>query len=477
MNFILAILGSSAFGAIISFLFTWLTNQKNNSLNYITDERRKWRKKIREVVNGIEKSKFQGKESNDISQYLSVLQVNINPYGKKRKKDYEKDGHIWDIIEKINNSKTESEFIKDKGILLEYLSLMLKKDWERSKSEVRGYSKIVVYVGVVLLDFLIYMVYYFYILKLESVPFLLLMLFINLIPLFYIKYFLVDEIDAIENDRKRMPIKLMIKKEKKIKKSTIKSTLCILFVLIFNILIGMYYYPKVMSENMMYCKENDTIYLYTNLELNVVGNLEGILRQNVKDKVIIVKTKSELPVKQERQEENDAILVKAIQNTIYFWNVFITVLAGCIPFIGIFLSKNPDIETRKYVAEIDRINYMANCQYNVAYEQILVFIERINFTSKKYSKENDIYLGLIYSLLIEIEKNLKSIIFEKEKSIESVNEYDKLSEKKDKLEEIRITMERIKKINKKVRLKRKRELLPNLKEKIKKINLEKFQME
>ena len=476
MNIIIAILGSSAFGAVISFLFTWLTNQKNNSLNYITDERRKWREKIREVVNGIEKSKFQGKESKDISQYLIVLQVSINPYGKKRKKDYAKDGHIWDIIDKLNDSKTESEFIKDKGVLLEYLSLMLKKDWERSKSEVRGYSKIVVYVGVVLLNCPIYMVYYFYILKLESVPILLFMLFINFMPFLFIKN-LVDEIDVIENDRKRMPIKLMIKKEKKRKIITIKAALCILVVFIINIFIGMYYFPKVMSENMLYCKENDTIYLYTNLNLNTIGNLEGILQQNVKEKVNIVKSKSELPVKQERQDENDAILEKAIQSTIYYWNLLITVLTLCIPFTGLYLSKNPDMETRKYVTEIDRIDYMANYKYNVAYEQILIFIERINFTSKSYSKENDIYLGLIYSLLTEIEKNLKLIILEHEKSIESVNEYDKLSEKKDKLEEIRIAMKRIKEINKKVRLKTKRGLLPNIKDKIKNLNFDKFKME
>lgn len=121
MIIIIAILGSSAFGAVISFIFTWLTNKKNNSLNYITDERRKWREKIREIVNGIEKSNFQGKENEDIGQYLIQLQVSINPYGRKRKMDYIKDGHIWDTIEKINYSQTESEFLKDKKVLLGYL--------------------------------------------------------------------------------------------------------------------------------------------------------------------------------------------------------------------------------------------------------------------------------------------------------------------------------------------------------------------
>lgn len=340
---------------------------------------------------------------------------------------------------------------------------MLKKDWERSKSEVRGYSNIVVYTGITILISLIYMIYYLYILKLGSIPFLLFMLFINVIPLFFTKFFLVDEIDAIENERKRMPIKLLIKKEKKIRKITIQGILCIIFIFIVNMLIGMYYYPKVMSEAMSYCKENETIYLFTNLDLNLIGNLEGNLQRNVKDKVIIVKSKSELPVEQERQDVNDAILERAIQNSIDFWNVIITILAVCIPIIGLFISTHSNMETRKYVAEIDRIDYMVNCKY------------KTNLQCD--SKQNDVYLGLIYSLLADIEKNLRIVIWENEKSVESVSEYDKLSKKKEKLEEVRVAMKQIMKINRKVRLKTKKELLPSVKEKINKIDFEKFELE
>lgn len=96
MDMVIAIIGSSAFGAVVSFLFTWISNRKSNSLNYITDERRKWRDKIREIIIGINESSFEGKKNKNINKYLTQLKVNINPYGKYNKIDYAQDGHIWE---------------------------------------------------------------------------------------------------------------------------------------------------------------------------------------------------------------------------------------------------------------------------------------------------------------------------------------------------------------------------------------------
>lgn len=148
MNTIIAVIGSSAFGAVITFLFTWITNRKSNTLNYITDERRKWRDKIREIIIGIESVKYAGKGNKSINNYLIQLEVNINPYGKYNRMDYVRDGHIWDKINILRETKTEIEFENNKNTLLEYLKLMLKKDWERSKNEVRGYSYIAASIGV-----------------------------------------------------------------------------------------------------------------------------------------------------------------------------------------------------------------------------------------------------------------------------------------------------------------------------------------
>lgn len=475
MKMIITLIGSSVFGAIISYLFTWFTNKKNNSLSYITDERRKWREKIREIVNGIEKSEFQGVGNKNVNQYLIQLQVSINPYGRKSKIDYARDGHIWDIIDKIRNSKTEIEFEKRKNILIQYLSLMLKRDWERSKTEIQGYSKILVYIAVILFNSLLYGAYYFSILKLESIPVFMITLIINTTPIFVVKFFWVDEFDAIVNDRKKIPIKLVKKKERKIKKITVYGTIYILLILICNMFLGMFYYPKVMSEEMSYCKENNTIYLYTDLDFNLVGNLEESLQHNVEDKVTIVRDKSELPVDQER--EDDVILEKAIRDCIFFWTELITLLALFISVLALIFVSQSGMETRKYSDEIERIDYFFNYRYRVSYEQILLLIERINLEPACDMKQNSFYFGLIYSLLSDIGKYLNIVVLEDEKFIESVEEYDILVLKKEKLEQVRNGMKQIKVIDKKVSLKGKQKLFPSLKECITKIDLENINLE
>lgn len=134
------VLGSSVVSSVVSALFSHITNRKNNTLTHITIEREKWREKIRRISEDIEETQFQGKKEKNINQYLVQLEVNINPYGKRIEDDFARDSHIWAEIENIRQVKDEKEFKKHKELLIYYLSLMLKEDWERSKREVKGYS-------------------------------------------------------------------------------------------------------------------------------------------------------------------------------------------------------------------------------------------------------------------------------------------------------------------------------------------------
>lgn len=76
------------------------------------------------------------------------------------------------------------------------------------------------------------------------------------------KVFFIDELDIIEKNKKRMPIRLMIKKERKERRIVIEGALCISIVIIFNIAIGEYFFPEKISQNMLYCKEKEQIFLY-----------------------------------------------------------------------------------------------------------------------------------------------------------------------------------------------------------------------
>ena len=135
------ILGSLVISSVVGALFGYITNKRNSALTHITTEREKWREKVRKISENIEKVEFQGKKKRNINRYLVQLEVNINPYGKRMENDYARDSHIWAEIENIRQVKNKKEFNEHKELLIYYLSLMLKEDWERSKREVKGYSR------------------------------------------------------------------------------------------------------------------------------------------------------------------------------------------------------------------------------------------------------------------------------------------------------------------------------------------------
>lgn len=117
MEGISAILSSSVVAASITAIFQWAQNRKNNSLNCITEEHKAWRTEIKEIFLAIHKSKYKGKNKKNIERYLVQLQMNINPYGMYARNDYLQDGHIWDAIQRVQESKCEQEFEENKKLL------------------------------------------------------------------------------------------------------------------------------------------------------------------------------------------------------------------------------------------------------------------------------------------------------------------------------------------------------------------------
>lgn len=464
MDKVIAIIGSSAFGAVVSFIFTWISNRKSNSLNYITEERRKWRDKIREIIIGINESSFEGRGKRNINRYLTQLKVNINPYGKHDKIDYAKDGHIWEKIKKFDEIQTEVEFEETKLNLLEYLELMLKKDWERSKNEVRGYSYAIVCVGIMTLFTIFYLYVYFYIFKLHNIQTVVVFIAFNLCSFFLEKISFIDELDIIEKNKKRMPIRLMIKKERKERRIVIKGVLCIIFVIIVNIVIGKIFFPAKISQNMLYCKEKEQIFLYSGLDSNFVSDLQKNLQILVCDDVVMVNAVSELPVKPERNSETDKVLVKAIKNSIEFWNLIINVVALLVPVMGLlFLIKQSD-EDRKYTRAIDKVNLIERVEHENVFQQINGFMDRINYSDKKLKKTNATYLGIIYSFLNDIKVNLDYEINKNDMLYRNIDEYDDMVQKKDKLNKINGVMKQLRHINRVVTYKKKNEIFKKVKQ-------------
>ena len=150
------VLTSTVVAAIITTLANIYSSKRTGNLKYITEERQKWRKEIRKIAENIADS-----PRDKIKKYLTKLKVRINANGIINRESYMEDGHIWELIEKLENSNlTVSEYEKQKDNLVNTISLLLKFDWERQKREVAGsYIKRMhrmVYVWVLLITVYIY---------------------------------------------------------------------------------------------------------------------------------------------------------------------------------------------------------------------------------------------------------------------------------------------------------------------------------
>lgn len=129
------ILGSIVIGGIISGLVSYLISKRQGNLQYITAERKEWREKVREIA-----YKLNGASYENTLLLLTALKVRINAFGNNGVVNrYANDAHIWELINEIEIKKPSVEVLAlQQKKMIEYLSLLLKVDWERSKIEVKG---------------------------------------------------------------------------------------------------------------------------------------------------------------------------------------------------------------------------------------------------------------------------------------------------------------------------------------------------
>lgn len=131
------LLGSVVVAAIISGIVAIYKSDKANKLEHITKERSEWRKEIRKCS-----EKLGGASYQPTRKICDKLKVRINAFGKGVSNKYSQDAHIWKLIEEIESDNFRMDDLpKFQTALQEYLTLLLKWDWEKSKKEVSGDRK------------------------------------------------------------------------------------------------------------------------------------------------------------------------------------------------------------------------------------------------------------------------------------------------------------------------------------------------
>ncbi len=127
---IIILLSGAGLGAVLSAFLVFINNSKKNKLDFITKERSEWRRDIQFILDDLGKV---GKRAEAIQR----LKSRINPYGKSdtvedRDDFYLHEGHIWSLVNTIDITNT-SQIEK----LSDYVRLLWKYDWERSKREIK----------------------------------------------------------------------------------------------------------------------------------------------------------------------------------------------------------------------------------------------------------------------------------------------------------------------------------------------------
>ena len=148
------ILTSVVVAAIITSIISWLSTvtktNRESRLSRITDSRATWREKIRKIAENLAEYDFDAPDNfyneNKLIKILTSLKVRINAYGYGQNNKPLSDSHIWDSIEKLYNKGSRNNKERDK--LINYLSCLLKHDWERSKIEASANIQLIIGYGI-----------------------------------------------------------------------------------------------------------------------------------------------------------------------------------------------------------------------------------------------------------------------------------------------------------------------------------------
>lgn len=124
--------------AVIVAIINLFIQNRNNKLQYITNYRSKWREQLRKSVANLEKS---SRYDDKCRQIFTKIKINLNSYGYCADGNYPddsklnimKDQHIWKTLHMVEQE--DIDFEDGKKRLEDYISLLLKFDWERRKEE------------------------------------------------------------------------------------------------------------------------------------------------------------------------------------------------------------------------------------------------------------------------------------------------------------------------------------------------------
>ena len=440
MDLLKSLVGPAILSTIIPLIVSMLQNRKNNSLSYIKGERMDWREKIREISKAIEKCEYGGEDEKCISEYLVQLQMNINSYGKFQKYEYSCDGHIWDTMHALQSSKNKEEFENSKELLLFYLSLMLKSDWERSKHEIRGFSPLELSLALFSIMIFITAVSLNFFFDWNSVWSFVLMIFILLGGVAVLYWFNIEELYDLNKNTTVLSLKKIVKKEKKIHRSYGIITTVAIFIIILSMIGISIGGTKSIINTMRYFEKKEVVELYTSMKLEnfpqVVTELEGVFNKDI----ILVDRKDKMESINKLEKEQIERIENVVKERMVTLAVIIQVI-GEVTLVGcMYLYGEPKLREKKLMNTIEEQKDILFKPHSGKLNEVFNILNKIlelkegNIEDKKKIEIYDKYLALEYKNLNELEKVLKKEIAREAQSVETIEQLETITWKQKNLE-------------------------------------------
>ncbi len=423
---------------LFNYLDKWILNY-----NIKKDQARD--KKIAYISEEIVKTRFGGYGSRNIEKYLLELECVLDLCGKHNQYDYIYDGHIWKIIEDIKRSSTETEFEKNKQILIQYLTLAKNKGNQKQRLKMNVTVLIVWTLVMDLVIGFIYISYFYFIFNIKNIMFI----FggIMTVILMCTACILLVRINMDEIEKSKVTLMNMRRRKIAIFVRTFFAIFCFVLAIGINYVALSIYAPNVAVQNMLFSEDNDKIYIYTEQKMDLFESLRYSVEKETGKKVEFVSEKKELPTV-DKDTHSEQIVAKKMRNIADEWGYVICFIIYIMMFSIIIRMMNKRVDLKVYTNEIRMINYTYNEPYQEKTEIADDFINKAEQyrkkDGKKYRKDINKCFEIAFGILEEQSWAINKKIKYQEKMIENVEDYDELKLLEENLESVNEKMKEIK---------------------------------
>lgn len=121
-----AFLSSSVVGGLVAGFVALRTSERKIQIENVTQERAKWREKIRSKSVEVHQAAVAG-DSTKLAEFRLDFSLNLNPF-------HQEDNDILAAIATLNNRDTLDVKLSE---FTDRVALLLKHDWERAKYEAK----------------------------------------------------------------------------------------------------------------------------------------------------------------------------------------------------------------------------------------------------------------------------------------------------------------------------------------------------